>query len=122
MSRDPQPATHTRAHMDARIAPGSPASALPQWINSPGALLTGVVDTATREHMSPRSHMTARLDDGLLDDLETMASRLGWTRSQVLEVLVRIGLRVVHETEGRAEELIALAAAKPKPRRKRRSK
>lgn len=70
--------------------------------------------------MAPKSHLTARLDDDLLGELDAVATRLGWSRSQALSAIVRIGLTVVREGSGKAEEVIALAARPPKEPRRRR--
>lgn len=64
--------------------------------------------------MSPKTPTSLRLDPGLARELDDLASRLGWSRSQVVEVLCRIGLRAVARTGRRAEDLLGLAAG-PEP-------
>lgn len=74
--------------------------------------------------MPPMTHTTTRLDDEVLAELDDVARRLGWSRSQALNVLLRVGLRVVAEADPRVEELLATAlqprGKSKKPRKPRR--
>ena len=94
------------------------------WRSSASLTCVGVCHTLSCMTPSPgRPHvLTLRITDAELERLDEFAERLGFSRSESVRQLLRVGMTAVNETKTDTGVLALLTSLDRTPQRKRRRK